>query len=663
MLNCIIDKVFSSKALCMKFLIISVMQFFFFYGNSIALESIENDSSRVVFPTISVVATREIMTPLADFSGTSVINSDFINKIMPMQISEILNFTPGIKIRDYGGLGGIKTISMRGSMASQTVIMLDGIKLNSSQNGMIDLNVIPVALIDRILTTSGGMSAMHGSNAMGGVIDFGSNYNMQSTKIITNFGSFGERLVSLSGGTNLSGLNISAFGEYRTTNGDYSLNINQYGKKYNYHRENADYSCYSFGLISGFSLDSSSHLRFSSITNIADKGVPGAVLQGSIESLTARSDEFYSISSLSYSKLFSESLLFTSSLSYKYSENHFIDSKYVPLDYSGNTNFYANDLTFSGNLRLKKKYLDLNFSTELFHSQLVGDMLDKTLGGQVDRSGFSLGLTSEFLQISDYLRVVAASRLDMFSDNSSALSPFLGVILMPFNGVIEIPINISYNLRVPSFNELYYLNYGNSDLKPERSTSVNLGVRTYLSEHLNIQSNVFYINTSDMILSVPKSPVQWSAQNVGKVDSYGFELDLNGILFDNLLSYSFAYTRMNVIDKQPETPNYDKLLPYFPQESFGLTMFVTYSDFVLGNTFNYSSFAYSLRDNNHSSIIDNYLIYDVSLTKKFNFEQYSFQLRLDVKNLFDTEFEIIKNYPMPGRIFRASLQFIYGENQ
>jgi outer membrane receptor protein involved in Fe transport len=307
--------------------------------------------------------------------------------------------------------------------------------------------------------------------------------------------------------------------------------------------------------------------------------------------------------------------------------------------------------------------MEVNLSAEIFHSELNGDMLVQSINGEVARSGFSVGLTSDFRQITDFLRLVAAARYDMFNDNSSALSPFLGMIFTPFGSSIEIPINISYNFRVPSFNELYYLNYGNSDLKPERSTSVNLGVRTQLSEYIKIQSNVFYINTTDMILSVPKSPVQWSAQNVGIVNSYGFELELNGNLLNNMLTYSIAYTRMNVIDKQSGSDNYDKLLPYFPQESMGLTLFATYGEFVLGYTLNYSSFAYSLRDNNHNSIIDNYLIYDVSLTRKFNFDQYAFQLRFDVRNLFDTEFEVIKNYPMPGRIFRASLQFIYGANQ
>jgi len=82
--------------------------------------------------------------------------------------SEILSFSPGVVVRDFGGFGQLKTLSIRGSSNDQVVILLDGVRLNSPLGGGVDLSTIPIDYVDKFEIIRGGASALAGSDAIGG---------------------------------------------------------------------------------------------------------------------------------------------------------------------------------------------------------------------------------------------------------------------------------------------------------------------------------------------------------------------------------------------------------------------------------------------------------------------------------------------------------------
>ncbi len=85
-------------------------------------------------------------------------------------VDEVLDQVPGVRVRRYGGLGSASTASIRGSKAEQVLILVDGVRMNSTQRGSVDLSTIPLRQVDRIEVLRGGGSARFGSDAEGGVI-------------------------------------------------------------------------------------------------------------------------------------------------------------------------------------------------------------------------------------------------------------------------------------------------------------------------------------------------------------------------------------------------------------------------------------------------------------------------------------------------------------
>ena len=145
--------------------------FFFFLLFTIkSFSNIDKDSVVKIFPEISVEASKIIIDYEQFFNSTSFLTKSNIQETGTWQVSQVLENQPGLFIKDYGGLGGLKTISTRGTNSSQTLILLDGMRINSNQNGSLDLSVIPAGLLNRIEIIRSGSSGLFGGNAIGGII-------------------------------------------------------------------------------------------------------------------------------------------------------------------------------------------------------------------------------------------------------------------------------------------------------------------------------------------------------------------------------------------------------------------------------------------------------------------------------------------------------------
>ena len=143
-----------------------------------ASKNTEVDSISYIYPEIKVSAERILSNSALQFSPNSIIHKAQIEKTAALQASELLNNIPGLYIKDLGGLNGLKTISLRGTSAQQTLIMIDGMRLNSMQNGITDLSTIPIAMFEDIEVVRGGASAVFGGNSIGGVINFRTKSNI-----------------------------------------------------------------------------------------------------------------------------------------------------------------------------------------------------------------------------------------------------------------------------------------------------------------------------------------------------------------------------------------------------------------------------------------------------------------------------------------------------
>lgn len=582
-----------------------------------------------------------------------IINNKLIEKVSPYEINSVISLSPGVFLRDYGGAGGLKTVSIRGASSSETKLHINGIELNSRINGSFDLSLMPISLIENVEIIRGGSAIFYGSNSSAGVINFvndyskfnGLNFSINSIKEF-NINPY----ITIKNDNNLLSLHL----DYRDNNGKYPISINNLGNKQIVERQNANSKQLSIALNYLYQFDKLNLETFLlSIYN--DRGIPGAVLNGKIENINANMNEkkIYGIIKSNY---LIENILLQSSVTFSFGNMNYYDLEQIGLDGEPlNSKFDNIDIKLSN----KFKYfyiLDHNIELSVSYSNLIGNMLQPKLGNKVDDLLVSLSYLAELnnnLNNTTSLSLFGGIRLDKYREREANLSSSIGFILNHSN--LSILSNLSSNFRVPSFNEMYYLNYGNINLKTENNINTNFGIN-YNKDYASSGINIFYNFTYDQIQSIPISPVRWSATNIGKIESYGIEFNSNLNLFQDRLTLIFNYTLMSVKDKTPDSFFYNLIPAYTPLELLNIFISTNYKNLELLFSGNYSSYRYSLRNNAINSILKDYLLINLSL--KYNFYILANQIKLIfcINNLFDTEYQIIKNYPMPGRMYSFTIK-------
>ncbi len=647
---------------------ISVLFFFFTFNYSLFSKDDEkagiSDSTRKIFPEVKVFSTKINDIKLSEFTSNTYISKDEINKLSSLDISEVLSYLPGVYIKDYGGLGGLKTISLRGTYSNQTIISLNGIKLNSNQSGLSDLGNLPISMLDNIELIRSGVSAQYGSGALGGAVNLLlSKSNSDKFSLGASLGSFNENLYTIYAAKNYSNYNFSSAIEYKHSDGNYPIFIRHFGEKKEFSRTNNALTNINVAFLSDYYKDDLT-LNLLLLGNSSKRGVPGAVIQGHIESLNTELDELGFIMAINLEKKLSQVFNLKAGISSKANSSQYRNSENINNGINFlNNNFFSVENNFNISIENKNDFADLYFLLDLTTSDLNGDMLQPEVGKSVSRKNLGAVLSSDYENYLSNLakfNIITNIRFDIFTDNSPSLSPFLGINIIPLNSAFHIKANISSNFRMPNFNELYYLNYGTYNLKPERSNSFNLSLN-YFDNNFNFEINGFLINTKDLILAVPKSPITWSAQNIGQSLNQGIEFIASYKSKDNIFNINTNYTLQKASDITLGSINYNKLLVYVPQEIINFNISYKLFDFDLISNFNYSSFRYSLTSNDISSVLPAYYTLSLRINRVFEFNNNYITASISADNITNEKYAIIKNYPMPGAIYRFGLNYTYNK--
>jgi len=596
------------------------------------------------------------------YNSYSLITKSEVAQKNPWQTFEILNTIPGIFINDYGGLGGLKTISMRGTTSSQSLLMIDGMRINSSQSSVADLSIIPTSIFDEMEVVRGGLSAVYGGNAIGGIVNMiTSDFSKNSFNLSINAGSFDEYFISAKSAFGSEQLNQLFSAEFKTSEGNYPFYINDSDKKY--YRTNSDFIMYSLSSLTRYKI---SNWKFSNrlIFNYSDRKIPGPFIKENYNNYESPNLEERAVLFIfSALKEFNptSSLFFgvnTNINFYNYNDEHFYGTGYPEFNAEFNNNDYMLNLKYNSQFSIFK----YSCSIENGYSYLTGNQLDYSVSKHVSRNliAFSGKMESEIdMKSFGNIDYSLGLRYDNYSDAGKSISAFLGSIYKLTECPLKLKLQISNNFRPPSFNEMYYLNFGKSDLKPEKSLSLNSGLIFTPIENINLQIDGFLMNTDDRIVSVPKSQVSWSAENISEVFTKGIEVSSDMSFFSELLKLKLAYTYQDVRNNAQDDNNFGKLIVYMPQEIISGTLFVNLYNFSIVSSIRNSGYYYSLPDNSYESLLSGYTLVDMMLNYKYKFNELDFIMKAECKNILNEQYSIITNYPMPGRYFRVGITLNY----
>lgn len=611
------------------------------------------DSVRVDTTTrrpITVVADRWLTDATGAGMPTTRIGGDMLDRLAPQSLVTVLPLIPGVFLRDYGGLGGLKSFSIRGGSASQALVMIDETRMSSAQNGTIDIGMLPARFVGSIDVIRGGVSALYGANAMMGAMDVRMRVpTTTSLRAFAGIGSFEEWRLALGATASIGAVRIGADIESLGSSGSFPFTTDQFGETYSINRDNGDVRS-TFGTVR---VEADNTGSFTFLGRSTDRGVPGAVVQGNVTNARARLSDVDLIGLLKAELLSSSSSALSIVGSARVLDQHYSDPDATITGPTGiNVQYHQQDVTLG--LVSKGSFQDLLYTSRIdaSYADLRGESIVTDSGSLVLRR--SVGVSSDWQwegALGSPIDLRAALRVDGFSDMGWAVSPLLA-LKYTISDELSLRASWSYNFRPPTFNELYFLNYGTRSLNPERSHSYNIGAVVQPWSWLVIDADVFAIFTKDLIVSVPVSPVITSAQNVGSARSIGMELLARGSWLEGRLIAQWSYTLQEVSDQTGRAGIDGTMIPYAVPELASLLL--QWDDAVWTGSVQwmYTGYRYAQAGGEYTSLLQPFAIVGAQVGVHIQGRTTRADVRLQVDNLLDVSYAVVRGYPMPGRVVR-----------
>ncbi len=459
-------------------------------------------------------------------------------------VEDLLSQALGVQIRRFGGPGQPSEISIRGSTASQVVILLDGIRLDTAQSGTVDLSTIPADLLQRIEVSRGGGSVQQGTGAIGGVVNLVTRRpGPEPRTVLTGtLASFGTGQGSAQHAARYGEWELTAGYNGFTTRGDWQFRrpLTQFGNaviqpdpptltRINNRAESHT------GLVRvGRSLGEQAFVALQNVGFFTSRGAPGLDSGGGAfggQRLEAHERLTRNVADLSVEAVGLSPLALDGSLHVyqRYQRLHFKDPEPLvgpPID-ADQTN-----LTFGGRFDLERQ-LSLLGTQHRASLSFEGyqDRLDAPAFDDPTRATVDVYVQDDATAFDGLLRLVPGVRYDDTEGFGGRWVPRIGAVIEPVRW-LRLKGNLERAYRVPSFDELFLPDQGflrgNPGLQPERAVSWDAGAALAFSgpwplDRVTFEAAYFENDIDDSIVFVLISPFTVAPVNTGKATTRGVE--------------------------------------------------------------------------------------------------------------------------------------------
>ncbi|MCP5015005.1 MAG: TonB-dependent receptor [Ketobacter sp.] len=475
---------------------------------------------------VVVTASRAPVALKDTLASTTVITEEDIQRTQARNLYQVLKTVPGVNVRRRGGRGANSSVSLRGMGASGTLVLVDGVRIESGTSGDVDIQQIPVDQIERIEIVRGPKSSLYGSAALGGVI-----------QIFTRSGKKdGVRYSAGYGSDNTREGSVTATGS--TDSSTYSLSLshvesdgfdNQYSDDHYMGLDWIDYDDDGYR---------KSNLSYKGVASFSDQ-IDGFVSLVRNESALDW-DGYYG-----YPSTESDSLLAT--VGAELNLDHLISK----LQYGRFNEEYISDDPFNvynyGHGKVIRDQASWENTYQVDDSNRVSFGVDY----DVEDASYDLGYAdydrTDRDRFSGYLN--ASSTLGVFTleggvrhDDDEVFGSELtgdGGVAFRFSEDTKMSLTYGEAFKAPSNNDLYYPGYGNPNLKPENSRTVELGVDTFFDSAM-ASFHVYHTKADDLIAY---NPAIYGPENINQVSIKGAEFQYGTRLLDLDIGVALTYQR------------------------------------------------------------------------------------------------------------------------
>lgn len=653
----------------MRFIIIS---FIFLsnlcFGQQKTIQELKEVTITIALDTLTIANTWEDL------------NSSAIQDIQADDAGELIQKLTSTNIKSYGGLGGLKTVSSRGLGASHSAIVSDGFVIQNTQNGQVNLGQIHSDNIVLIRSNSNGQSQLtlpvsaQVSGSQFSLETFENNFSEKGLqyRVLGKQGSFDQ--IGTYGSIKYTDekILISAHGNFRKTDGAYPYRFENGTQTVEGRRTNNDYKDHSFGFTTGFR-GKRSISRLGYLQKEFKQGIPGAVIL-----YNSSSDERMESSDKTIfgDHIFKGETTVLRSF-FKLNKNllNYSDPDYLNQDGGINDDYENRSIQIGFNcIKKTGKQLQFHFGIEHVLSNL--EVSDKNFSRPIRQHHFAiLGIDYELLnkiQLTAQLSQQFISENNLNGQNATdryKLNPHVKFSTKARNYKFKQELWYRNSFRMPSFNELYYSNIGNTNLLPEEAHQFNYGWSMAPIESkkfkLYLRNNIYTNYVSNKIVAIPtKNLFIWSMQNVENARIFGadFKMGSHWLVEGNIkfildLNYSFQ----RAIDiTEPSAPSYKDQIAYIPLHTGNIDLAMHYKNMGLRVSNYVNSYRYSLNENIEANKVDGFWTSTISAFYALELKKKNVvTLRLTVKNLLNQSYAYIRSYIMPGRNYLIVLKYAF----
>ena len=581
--------------------------------------------------------------------------------------ADALRMFNGVSIKDYGGIGGLTTVSVRSLGAAHTAVSYDGVPVSNTQAGPVDVSMFNINDIASIKLAVGSddqllkPARMMASAATLGIegYDFRpSDSTRHAANINLKCGSFGYWCANAKYSALIAKrISLTANAEVYGADGEYPFTLVNYNKSTRERRTNTDVLSYK-GEIGFWHTDTIGNtLKFKAYAYNSERGLPGSIIYYNKEANERLLDRNV-FAQTTYRRRLSPTLTAKIIAKYNYSFSRYDDTN---VKYKGG-HLQQNSTQNEGYLSLMtlwqpSRTIAISISLDEIYNTLDTDITDNP---QPRRNTMIAGGNVRFTDgkwITATLTAVA-TRVRESVDHGGKLkdldktTPSLTVKITPMRNIF-IRLMARQTFRVPTFNELYYTSLGFSGLRPETATEYNAGVGAEIFK-THLTADVFRNIVRDKIVAIPTTYV-WKMANYGKAHITGAEVSADRMLqlWDVTTTFAAGYTYQHALDKTRKNPKlYNSQIPYTPRHSGHYSLTAEYKGFTLGYHALWSGKRYFAEQNIPANQMDGYIEHTASLSKTISKH---LTIKASCINIGDEQYDIIRFYPMPGRQWQLQL--------
>lgn len=613
---------------------------------------------------------------------SQTLGGEELKKLNSLSVADALRYFSGLQLKDYGGVGGIKTVNIRSMGTNHLGIFYDGIELGNAQNGQIDLGQFSLDNVEEISLYNGQRSAIFQpasdfGNAGSVYIRtkaprfmMGRRYNLlvrakYGSSDTFRFSSLWEQKLSDHISSSLSTGVLTSSGRYkfryRRVTEDNTVAYDTTAVRHN-------------GDIWAFRIEENvrggiadGYWNVKAYTYHSERGIPGAIVNN-VWRRGERQWDHNTFGQAVFQKSFGDKFSTKALAKYAYYVTRYVNNDETQIHVDNTYRQQEMYFSTSNVYEILSKW-SVSMSYDFKWNKLNANMVDFAFPHRYSNFvSLATALTLSRIQaqaslveqvVKDHVKYGASS------SSRSTLTPAFFVNVYPFESkLLAVRAFAKKSFRMPTFNDLYYADMGNSKLNPESALQYDLGFvlnkdwKQGIVDHFRLQVDGYYNTVHDKIVAYPKGQqFRWTMLNLGKVHIKGVdamaEVGLEPAK-DWKVTARLQYTYQDARDvTDPNTSYYKDQIPYIPWHSGSAILGLSWREWDLSYSFIYSGERYSQQENILYNHLQSWYTHDMSVV----YHARRWSARLDVNNIFSQDYDVILNYPMPKRNYMLTLEY------